>query len=308
MSADAALATPGSYGEAPPAGRLPDAVRLGPVVLEVTDLAQSVAFYERVLGLRVLAREEGVAGVRVALGAHPATDPLVVLRAGQAVRPAGRGRLGLFHFAILLPDRASLGRFVRHLAELGVPAGAGDHLVSEAFYLTDPDGLGIEVYADRPREGWQRIGRELVMGTEAVDARALVAAAGPMPWVGMPSGTVMGHLHLHVGDLTAADRFYHVGLGLDRMAWSYPGALFLGAGGYHHHLGTNVWAGPAARPAPADEARLAEWTLVVPSRVDVQAAAERLARTGAMVERDGVAGDVVTRDPWGTALRLSAAS
>ena len=307
MTAGAVPATPGSYGEAPPAGGLPTALRLGPVVLEVTDLARSVAFYERVLGLRVLARDEGPAGPRVSLGALMTTEPLVVLRTGRAARPAGRGRLGLFHFAILLPDRASLGRFVRHLAELGVPAGAGDHFVSEAFYLSDPDGLGIEVYADRPREAWQRIGRELVMGTEAVEARELVAAAGPMPWVGMPSGTVMGHVHLHVGDLPGADHFYHAALGLDRMVWSYPGALFLGAGGYHHHLGTNVWAGPTARPAPADEARLTEWTLVVPSAVDVAAAAERLARAGAVVERDEVAGDLVTRDPWGTALRLRAA-
>ena len=208
---------------------------------------------------------------------------------------------------MLLPDRPSLGRFVRHLASLGVPAGAGDHLVSEAFYLSDPDGLGIEVYADRPRDAWRRVGRELVMGTEAVDTPALVAAAGATPWAGMPTGTVMGHLHLHVGDLARASAFYHETLGLDRMVWSYPGALFLAAGGYHHHLGTNIWAGPAARPAPEDEARLLEWGLVLPTAAAVDEVAGRLARAAAPVTREGVAGDVVTRDPWGTALRISAA-
>jgi catechol 2,3-dioxygenase len=281
--------------------RLPDATRLGPVALQVTDLDRSIVFYEQVLGLRVLERD----GAQVSLAAHGATEPLLVLRAGAA-RPAVRGRLGLFHFAILLPDRGALGRFVRHLAGLGIRAGAGDHLVSEAFYLDDPDGLGIEVYADRPRETWRRIDGELAMGTEPVDMDGLVAAAGPMPWVGMPSGTVMGHLHLHVGALEAASTFYHDALGLDRMVWSYPGALFLGAGGYHHHLGTNVWAGPTARPAAADEARLLEWTIVVPCAGDLEAVAGRLARARAPLTRDGGAGDAVTRDPWGTTLRLSA--
>lgn len=287
-----------AFAEAPP---LPDATRLGPAVLQVTDLDRSTAFYEQVLGLRVLTRD----GTQASLGADSATEPLLVL-CGGAARPAARGRLGLFHFAILLPDRGALGRFVRHLAGLGIRAGAGDHLVSEAFYLDDPDGLGIEVYADRPRDSWRRVGGELVMGTEAVDGEGLVAAAGPMPWVGMPAGAVMGHLHLHVGALDAASAFYHEALGFDRMVWSYPGALFLGAGGYHHHLGTNVWAGPTARPAAADEARLLEWTIVLPSAHALDAVATRLARAGAVLTRDGVAGDVVTRDPWGTALRLSA--
>jgi len=310
VSADAVLAAPGSYGEAPPAGRLPETTSLGPTVLQVSDLERSVAFYERVLGLRVLSRHDGPAGPRVALGVHHATTPLLILQAGRAsgppIRPAGRGRLGLFHFAILLPDRASLGRFVRHLAGLGVRAGAGDHLVSEAFYLDDPDGFGIEVYADRPRSEWRRVGRELAMATDPVDVPALVAAAGSTPWAGMPSGTVMGHLHLHVGALSEASTFYHEVLGFDRMVWGYPGALFLGAGGYHHHLGTNVWAGPTARPAADDEARLLEWSLVLPSATEVEEVAARLAHAGAPLTRDGVAGDVVTRDPWGTALRISA--
>lgn len=297
-------AVAGSYGEAPQGYRLPEALRLGPVVLMVSDLARSVQFYERVLGMRVLEQRETYAR----LGAHMGQDALLELRTAPGIRPrAGQPRLGLFHFALLLPDRASLGRFVRHLQELGVRAGAGDHFVSEAFYLDDPDGLGIEIYADRPRSEWRRVGKELVMGTDPVDIAGLVAAAGPMPWVGMPSGTVMGHLHLHVGDLTRGAAFYSGAIGFDRMVWSYPGALFFGAGGYHHHLGTNIWAGPGASAPPADEARLLEWSMVLPSVADVDAVAASLERAGQAIERDPAGGSFRVADPWGTTLRVGVA-
>ena len=150
-------AEPGSYGLPPSGTRLPDTTRLGPVRLQVADLSRSLAFYEQVLGLRMVARESQVAS----LAAHDDDRVLVILEARPGTRPSRRGRLGLYHFAVLLPDRASLGRFVQHLAARGVRAGAGDHLVSEAFYLSDPDGLGIEVYADRPREAWRRLGTDL---------------------------------------------------------------------------------------------------------------------------------------------------
>ena len=175
-----------------------------------------------------------------------------------------RSRLGLFHFAILLPDRSSLGRFVKHLGAIGARAGASDHLVSEAFYLQDPDNLGIEVYADRPRSSWLRVGRELMMGTDSIDITSLVGAADG-PWTGMPPGTTIGHVHLHVGDIATASAFYSEAMGFDRTVWHYPGALFLSAGGYHHHLGTNTWAGPAPSPAP-DEAQLLGWTVQLPER------------------------------------------
>lgn len=294
-------ATAGSYGEPPRGFRLPDATRVGPVRLQVADLARSVGYYEQVLGLRIVHRERG----RATMAAQGNGPALVELQERPGARPAGRGRLGLYHFAILLPDRPSLGRFVRHLGAIGARAGAGDHLVSEAFYLSDPDGLGIEVYADRPRHGWRRIGRELMMATDPVDVPALVEAAGDAPWRGMPEGTVMGHVHLHVGDIEEASRFYSEALGFDRIVWSYPGALFLAAGGYHHHLGTNTWAGPAARAATEEDAHLVEWRLLVPDAA-LDAVAESLAKAGHPAERDGR--DVVTRDPWGTRLRLVASS
>ncbi|NUQ20141.1 MAG: VOC family protein [Gemmatimonadaceae bacterium] len=300
-AATAQPATPGSYGEAPTGFRLPDATRLGRVSLQVGDLARSLAFYEQVLGLRTVERT----ATHAVLAAHGDDRPILELDARPGTRAVPqRGRLGLYHFAILLPDRASLGRFVRHLGEIGARAGAGDHLVSEALYLQDPDGLGIEVYADRPRDQWRRIGRQLVMATDPLDVHDLVRAGGDAPWTGMPAGTTIGHVHLHVGDLERGAAFYSAALGFDRVVWSYPGALFLSAGGYHHHLGTNTWAGSGARPAADDEAKLLEWTIELPETGTVEAAAAALESAGHAVERDDAG--VVTRDPWGTRVRLLA--
>jgi catechol 2,3-dioxygenase len=289
----------GSYGEPPSGYRLPAATSLGEVVLQVADLDQSVAFYERVLGL--VARRNGTeAAMLLPGGGHE----LIVLREKRgASRAAGRGRLGLYHFAILLPDRPSLGRFVAHLASLGVRAGSADHVVSEAIYLSDPDGLGIEVYADRPRSAWMRVGRELLMGTDAIDVESLLEVSGGIPWQGMPAGTQMGHVHLHVGDLATADSFYRGVIGFDRVVWRYPGALFLGAGGYHHHLGTNTWSGPQATAPGADEAHLLEWVIELPTSGDVAACTAHLTTAG-LAWSGGGPGAVVLRDPWGTPLRI----
>ena len=256
-----------------------------------------MAYYERVLGLRRLAG----AGDAIALATEGEDQPLVWLHERPDARPVPHGgRLGLYHFAILVPDRAALGRFVRHLGELGEYAGSADHAVSEALYLSDPDGLGIEVYADRPRESWRVDDRQLHMTTERLNVRDLLLAAPAAPWTGMPGGTVIGHVHLHVGDLDRAAAFYHDGLGLDKVVWNYPGALFLSAGGYHHHLGTNTWS---TGPAPAeDQAQLLEWELVVPTSSDATDAARSLSdrRYTATETNRGW----LTKDPWGTALRI----
>lgn len=294
-------ATPGSYGIRPPAFRLPEAARIGMVTLQVSDLTRSRHFYETVLGFHPI----HASAHAVTLGAFGSAAPLIALVEHRRAQAAtGRKSLGLFHVAILLPSRADLGRFVRHAHATGARMGAGDHIVSEAFYLQDPDDLGIEVYADRPRDEWRRRGRELVMATDPVDVRGLIAAAGPDDWTGMPAGTSIGHVHLHVGDLDAAANFYSGALGLDRMAWSYPGALFLAAGGYHHHLGTNVWAGPQATAAAPDAPQLLEWTLDLPSAADVQAAGASVQAAG--FETHAEDGSIRTRDPWGTPLRLRA--
>ncbi|HEX8906916.1 MAG TPA: VOC family protein [Longimicrobiaceae bacterium] len=287
--------TEAGYGIAPAGYRLPADAHVGRVRLQVADLERSLAWYVRVLGFRVLSRDAG----RATLAAHGDGTPLVELheRPGAAPVPH-RGRLGLYHYAILLPDRAALGRFVTHLGEVGERFGASDHLVSEATYLHDPDGLGIEVYADRPRSAWRADGRELRMDTTPMNLREVIAAGRGERWTGMPAGTTIGHVHLHVGDLERAAAFYHAALGLDLVVWSYPSALFLSAGGYHHHLGLNTWAGPAARPPAEGEARLLEWGLVVPTASDAEAAARSLAEAGFAAE----AGRAT--DPWGTALRI----
>jgi catechol 2,3-dioxygenase len=289
---------PQAYGITPPGYRLPAATRLGVVRLQVADLARSLEWYRRVLGLEPLDRSERV----VHLGIRGTATPLVELheRPGAAPVPR-RGRLGLYHYAILLPHRPALGRFLRHLTAIGERAGMSDHFVSEALYLTDPDGLGIEVYADRPRSAWRHADRQLTMATNPLDVEAVLAAGDGERWSGMPSGTVLGHVHLFVADLERAAVFYHAGLGLDKVVWSYPGALFLSAGGYHHHLGINTWA-TGAVPAGPDEARLLEWEVFVPAVRDAAEAIASMAAAGGTVEHSVDGG--VARDPWGTAVRV----
>lgn len=287
-----------TQGIRPSGYRLPDDIRLGRVKLQIADLARSLEYYERVLGLREVSRD----GDRVVLGPHGDDTAVIELEEKQGVAPVPRrGRLGLYHFAIRVPDRAALGRFVAHLSNVGVSAGASDHLVSEAIYLYDADGLGIEVYADRPPSTWRREAGQLVMATEPLDLRDVIDAAGGEPWTGMPPGTTMGHIHLHVGDLTSAEAFYHVAVGFDKVVWSYPGALFLSVGGYHHHLGVNTWAAGAV-PAGAHDARLLEWEILMPAGEDVADVVRSLEGAGHAVSSG------LVRDPWGTALRFSPAS
>jgi catechol 2,3-dioxygenase len=254
---------------------LPDETHVGSVTLQVSDVQRSVEYYSDVLGMALLDRERDV----VRLGVGATGQPLVILREKGGITRAPRaGRFGLFHFAVLLPDRPSLGRFAAHLLGSGVRPGMADHAVSEALYLTDPDGLGIEVYADRPRSSWTQHRDELVMVTEPLDIADVIAAGKGATWTQIPEGTVMGHVHLHVGNLNSADAFYHATLGFDKTVWTYPGALFMSAGGYRHHLATNVWSpGPSAGE---HEARLLEWELIVPSFEEAGRVARRVAEAG----------------------------
>ena len=259
-------------------------------------MQRSIDYYERVIGLRAVHRRPGLVQLQPAGGG----EAILELHEKPGVAPAPRrGAYGLYHFAILLPDRSALGRFITHLASLGLRFGAADHLVSEAIYLTDPDGLGIEVYADRPRDTWERRGEELAMASDPLDLESLVNAAAGAPWSSAPAGTTMGHVHLHVGDLATSEAFYHRALGLDKVVWSYPGALFMSAGGYHHHLGTNTWSsGPSATD---DQARLLDWELRVGE--GAEAAAASLHAAGFQVEPSD--NGFTTADPWGTRLRIT---
>ena len=277
---------------------LPDSTTPGRVRLQVADLERSLGWYRDLMGLHVLDRTQD--GARLGVEDGPTLVELVEVP-GSARAP-NAGRTGLYHFAILLPARSDLARFLARIAAEGVPIGSADHLVSEALYLHDPDGLGIEVYADRPRRSWERTADGIRMASLPLNARELLELAGDEPWAGMPAGTTLGHVHLHVGDIPAARRFYSDGLGLDVTVDTYPGALFLSAGGYHHHLGVNTWAGRGARPPGERDARLLEWTLGT-SPDAARAAAARLKEAGHDVAEDDDGWRVL--DPWGTPLRLT---
>ena len=189
MNTEVKVARP--YGVAPPAFRLPDATTLGPVHLQVSNLMRSLEYYQRVIGLRA----EEIADDTAVLTAHGDDRALVVLHSRRGVTRARRGAFGLYHFALLLPDRAALGRFAAHLAAQHIQIGMADHLVSEALYLSDPDGLGIEIYADRPRATWHYRDRELAMTTDPLDITSLIAAGRGETWDGAPANTTMGHVH-----------------------------------------------------------------------------------------------------------------
>jgi catechol 2,3-dioxygenase len=284
---------------------LPPETHIGRVALQISDLERSIAFYRDGLGFTMV--EEYVeGGTRVAcLGTDASSACLLELHERHGARPVpSGGRLGLYHFAVLLPSQADLGRFVVHAANTGLQFAAADHLFSEALYLTDPDGLQVEVYRDRPRESWEYRDGEVVAETLRLNLDRVVAAAADTRWSGLPTGTSIGHVHLYVGDLNRARRFYVDGLGFAPSVTTFPGALFVAAGGYHHHVGLNTWA-TGAPVAGADDARLLWWELLVPDVTDVDAATARLASAGLEVTTDAT-GARTAADAWGIAVRLVA--
>ena len=250
---------------------------MGAVSLTVADLATADAFYQRALGLHALARS----GDRVVLGAAPGA-PLVELVGDPDAPPRPRRSTGLFHLAILVPDRAELARSLRRVLAAGAGfTGASDHLVSEALYLADPEGNGIEIYRDRPREEWRREGGEIAMDTLPLDVEGVLGAlpegAGDE---GVPEGTRMGHVHLQVSALPEAEGFYAAALGFEPTVRNYPGALFVSAGGYHHHLGLNTWGTAGGPPPPPGARGLRAYRVVVPDVAEVSRIAGRLEARG----------------------------
>jgi catechol 2,3-dioxygenase len=272
------------------------------VTLSVADLGRSIDYYESAIGLGVSSRENGTARMGV-----PGLD-LLVLEEQPGARP-GRGmNTGLFHFALLTPERRVLAAWLAHAAGAGVHlTGASDHFVSEALYLRDPDGHGIEIYSDRPRDTWTSLpDGSLNIGTVPLDLHDLMRANDSgEPLERLPEGTVMGHIHLQVAHLPEARRFYADLLGLDVMV-EIPGqASFLSSGGYHHHLGVNTWAGVGAPPAPPDQARLKRAGLEVDGEDELDRIEARLADAGAEPVREGAR--VLVDDPSRNPLELRAA-
>jgi catechol 2,3-dioxygenase len=281
---------------------IPPDTSIGKVRLRVADLDDLTTFYERVIGLQGVERGADVTRLGPADG-----EPVIELLGAPDAPLAPSFSTGLFHLAILVPDRAELARSLQRVAGAGWRlTGASDHLVSEALYLQDPEGNGIEIYRDRPREEWRRNGGELAMATLPLDLESVLGELDPSgrPANGMPSGTTMGHVHLQVADIPAAEGFYNRALGLDVMVRSYPGALFLAAGGYHHHLGLNTWQSQGAPPPPEGALGLDRYELVLPSEEERDSAAERLAEAGAATER--LDEGVLAADPSGNRLLLTA--
>jgi catechol 2,3-dioxygenase len=271
--------------------RIHPGTNLGYVSLTVGDLRRSIDFYERSLGFKVQARESGVAY----MGAGG--DPLLMLseRPGAKLLPR---RTGLNHFAILTPSRQALAKSLRNLidTETSIQGGA-DHLVSEAIYLSDPDGNGIEIYRDRPRSDWEFENGLLKMGTEHLDYQDLLSEINgdPAPWTGLEPDTRLGHMHLHVSDLAEATAFYDNVIGFDFLLSYMDTASFLSAGGYHHHIGINTWNGVGALPPPEDSVGLRYFTIQLPGEDELERLVERLERARVFYEKsdDGL----FTRDP-----------
>ncbi len=272
----------------------------GAVRLTVSDLARSREFYERVIGLRSFDLPQG----GVSLGATR-DDPVVELFGDSAAPPLDRRAPGLYHLAILVPSRLDLAFALLRVAAARWPlGGASDHLVSEALYLSDPDGVGIEIYRDRPRDQWIRTDGQLRMATEALDLEGLIGeidgAGESQPEA--PAGTTVGHVHLQVASLRETEDFYHGVLGFDVMVRSYPGAIFLSAGGYHHHIGANVWHSAGGGPAAPGAIGLRNFEIVLPSAAERDRVLGRVRAAGIEID-DGEPRPLI-RDPSGNGVVL----
>jgi catechol 2,3-dioxygenase len=276
-------------------------MRLGPVRLRVADLAAARGFYERVIGL------SGGPGEDDAMTLSAEGTPVVELleRPDAPQRPPRS--TGLFHLAILVPDRLELARALRRVSDAGWRfTGASDHLVSEALYLSDPEGNGIEIYRDRPREEWPRRDGTIQMATLPLDLEGVlseVAGESKAP-PRLAAGTRIGHVHLNVAELTDTERFYNGALGLDVTVRDYPGALFLSAGGYHHHVGTNTWAGEGAAPPPPGSLGLERYEVLLPGGSALEEVETNLAAAGFESSRDEEA--LQAGDPSGNRVLIRA--
>lgn len=249
--------------------------QIGAVTLTVADLARSVAFYQQNIGLTLQTQsaEEAVLGA--------GTRPLLRLQALPSARYAPR-TTGLYHLALRVPSRLELARTIDNLTRTRTAVdGASDHTVSEALYLHDPDRHGIEIYRDRPRTEWYDRNGNFLMDTRRLDAEGIMAELTDkgQPWQGLHADTDMGHIHLRVADVKATGDFYANVLGFEAMA-DMGSALFVSAGGYHHHIGMNVWAGVGVPTPTADAARLVSYEILLPDDAALEAVLERVKAAG----------------------------
>ncbi|MEH7123384.1 VOC family protein [Bacillus sp. JJ1773] len=270
-------------------------IYVGEVNLKVKDLQASIHFYQNLMGFKIL-EETSHKAVLTTDG----KTPLVTLEQPADVVPKTGRTSGLYHYAILLPTRADLSVFLRHLLQTGYRFGAADHYVSEALYLNDPDGNGIEVYRDRPSDEWNWKNGLVDMATEQLDGEGILAESNA-EWTGLPADTLMGHIHLHVADLHQAEEFYTKGLGFQTVSY-YPQAVFLSTGGYHHHIAINTWQGVGAPTPPENSVGLKWYTLVFPNETARDNVVAQLKGIGASFKEEE--DYYVTSDPAGNRIRL----
>ena len=291
-------------GGAPAVAAIPAATRVGTVHLSVADLGRSIAYYEEAIGLRVHRRD----GDRVALGTGG--EDLLVLREEPGALPLPHAS-GLYHFALLVPERADLARWLAYVARERIPlVGMADHFVSEAIYLSDPDQHGIEVYWDRPREVWEgKVDERMTtLPLDTSDLLGVLDDPRTEPFDALAAGTVMGHIHLRVAEIPATAAFYCDALGFGLMAAFGAQAAFMSAGGYHHHLGANTWESRGAGQAPPGHATLERATVVLPAAEDVARLAHEVELLGQEPEELGGERGVLVRDPSGNPVALTVAA
>jgi catechol 2,3-dioxygenase len=292
-----ALAVAAFRADLPGMTTLPAATAMGPATLRVADEGRALALYRDLIGLDVIERTNG----KIALGAGG--KPFLFLDVVPGTIPRPRHATGLYHVAILLPERAALGQAIGRLSDAGVKLGAADHNVSEAIYLWDADDNGIEIYRDRPRTEWQWNDGLVTMGNAPLDFAGIIAeGARARANARLPAGTRMGHIHLQVGDIEEAERFYCGILGFERTA-GWRGAAFVSAGGYHHHLGLNVWESKNGPLPPKTAAGLEQFVIELPNNADVATVRARIELAGLPVEPNGSA--FIVHDPWQTAIRIA---
>jgi catechol 2,3-dioxygenase len=276
-----------------PRAVLPGNISLGRVRLRIANLERSLEFYAGRMGLHVREQDDRSAQ----LAAAPGAPPIISLQQLPGTLPRPEYAIGLYHFAILFPNRSLLGQKVLDLLDAKWPfTGFADHGVSEAAYLSDPDGNGVELYSDRPRADWPGRSDSITMYTRPLDLNNLFAAAADAD-LALTNRTRMGHIHLHVSNLERARQFYQDVVGFEVTNDEFPGALFLAAGGYHHHLGTNTWA---RRTADPDAAGLLDWLLHVPGDEAKSLLRQRLETGGVVIEPASEGWRV--SDPDGNAL------
>lgn len=271
---------------------------VGQVNLKVQNLERSLVFYKEIMGFKVLEQAERSASLT-------ADGKTVLLTIEQPVNvvPKQERTTGLYHFALLLPKRSDLAKIVIHFSEIGLQFGSSDHLVSEALYLSDPDGNGIEIYTDRNPSEWNWHNGEVEMAVDPLNFADLLSFGKQQSWKGLPSGTVIGHIHLHVSELKRTEEFYIKGLGFEVVNRYGTQALFVSDGKYHHHIGLNTWNGVGAPTPPPNNVGLESFTLMLPSEERRQKIIEQLKNIGASIFE--VNGSIVTLDPSGNRIILS---